>query len=150
MQCSMTYKKPIFQYFIFILSCKRKFHFMFLGLFSEVSEDSKNFGLLRDFSSSDKMLVHLKLQICFVLPGLISAIRSLKKIHWNCMISNPWYKITYTEYVNSNLFCRNSDIKQGYLRGISQIRQGYQVDIPGDIKTWVLGEKPPEHEKPPE
>ena len=34
---------------------------------------------MKDFSSFDKMLVHLKLQTCFVLPGLISAIRSLKK-----------------------------------------------------------------------
>ena len=34
---------------------------------------------LRDFSSFDKMLLHLKLQTCFVLPGLINAIRSFKK-----------------------------------------------------------------------
>ena len=30
--------------------------------------------VLIDFSSFDKILVHLKLQTCFVLPGLISAI----------------------------------------------------------------------------
>ena len=30
--------------------------------------------LLRDFSSFDIMLLHFKLQTCFVLPGLISAI----------------------------------------------------------------------------
>ena len=36
--------------------------------------------VLRDFSSFDEMLVHLKLQTWFALPGLISAIRSLKKI----------------------------------------------------------------------
>ena len=34
---------------------------------------------LRDFSSFDKMLVHLKLQTRFVLPGLISLIRSFQK-----------------------------------------------------------------------
>ena len=37
--------------------------------------------LLRDFSSFDTMLLHLKLQTYFVLPGLISAIRSLQKFH---------------------------------------------------------------------
>ena len=37
--------------------------------------------IFRDyFSSFDKILVHLKLQTCFVLPGLFSAIRSLKKM----------------------------------------------------------------------
>ena len=36
--------------------------------------------ILRDFSSFDKMLVHHKLQTCFVLPGLFSAIRSFQKI----------------------------------------------------------------------
>ena len=35
---------------------------------------------LTDFSSFDKMLAHLKLLACFVLPGLISAIRSFQKI----------------------------------------------------------------------
>ena len=34
---------------------------------------------LRDFYSFHKMLVHLKLLTCFVLPGFISATRSLKK-----------------------------------------------------------------------
>ena len=33
---------------------------------------------MRDFSSFDTMLLYLKLQTCFVLPGVISAIRSLK------------------------------------------------------------------------
>ena len=33
------------------------------------------FNFLKDFSSFDKMLVHLEFQTCFVLPGLISAIR---------------------------------------------------------------------------
>ena len=33
-----------------------------------------------DLSSFDKILVHFKLQTCFVLPGLFSAIRSFKKI----------------------------------------------------------------------
>ena len=36
---------------------------------------------LRDYSSFDIMLVHLKLQTCFVLPGLTSAIRSFQKFH---------------------------------------------------------------------
>ena len=36
--------------------------------------------LLIDFSSFDKILVHLKLQTCFVLPGLISTIQSFQKI----------------------------------------------------------------------
>ena len=34
-----------------------------------------------DFSSFDIMLLHLKLQTCFFLPGLISTIRSLQKFH---------------------------------------------------------------------
>ena len=34
---------------------------------------------LRDFSIFDTMLLHLKLQTCFVLPGLICAIRSFQK-----------------------------------------------------------------------
>ena len=35
---------------------------------------------MRDFSNSDIMLLHLKLQTCFVLPGFFSAIRSFQKI----------------------------------------------------------------------
>ena len=38
------------------------------------------FVSLRDFSSFDKILVHLKLLTCFVLPGLISAIQSFQNI----------------------------------------------------------------------
>ena len=37
--------------------------------------------LFRDyFSSFDKILIHLKLQTCFVLPGLFSAIQSFQKM----------------------------------------------------------------------
>ena len=39
------------------------------------------FMLREIFSSFDEMLIHLKLQTFFVLPGLISAIRSFRKFH---------------------------------------------------------------------
>ena len=46
--------------------------------------------VLRDyFSSFDKILVHLKLQTCFVLPGLFSAIRSFQKM----FIKIEWIRI---------------------------------------------------------
>ena len=35
---------------------------------------------LIDFSSFDKIFVHLKLQTCFVVPRLLSAIRSFRKM----------------------------------------------------------------------
>ena len=35
--------------------------------------------LLRNFSSFDIILLHLQLQTCFVLPGLLSTIRSFQK-----------------------------------------------------------------------
>ena len=36
---------------------------------------------MRDFSSFDIMLLHLKFQTCFVLPGLINAIRNFQIFH---------------------------------------------------------------------
>ena len=39
-----------------------------------------SYNILIDFSSFDKILVHLKLLTCFVLPGLFSAIRSFQKM----------------------------------------------------------------------
>ena len=55
---------------------------------------------LREFSSFDKMLVHLRLQTCFVLPGLISAIQSLKKIplelnEFKLVMYNHIYRIQF-------------------------------------------------------
>ena len=68
---------------------------------------------MRYFSCFHIMLLHLKLQICFVLPELISAIRSFQKLHYNWTYSNPWYVTTlYNNYAsrvlnqNNNIFWR--------------------------------------------
>ena len=45
----------------------------------EVINLASNYTTLK-FSSFDEMFVHLKLQTCFILPGLISAIRSFQKM----------------------------------------------------------------------
>ena len=47
------------------------------NIFSLCSFSEEKFWI--DFSSFDKILVHLKLQTCFVRPGLISAIWSFQK-----------------------------------------------------------------------
>ena len=49
---------------------------MYVGFSKQLS-----YMFTRDFSSFDIMLLHLKLQTCFVLPGLISAINSATDQH---------------------------------------------------------------------
>ena len=66
------------------------------------------------------------MDISFVLPRLISAIRNFQIFHWNWTNSNPWYIITYKEYDNSNAFFRNleneKDLYQSFrCQGISYV-----------------------------
>ena len=103
------------------------FVFLFLHVFMWEAFIQKNF-FMRDylFSIFDIMLLHLKLQTCFVLPGLISTILNFQKFHSNWTNWNPWYIITYTEYDNSNVFFRNSeneeDLYQNFTcQGISYV-----------------------------
>jgi len=89
---------------------------------------------LRYFSSFDIMLLHLKLQTCFVFPGLISAIWIfiyLKKHYFKTWkISQILYSIYCTCYIE--LYCTKQGISR---RGYMLIGQQLLTYLIADIHT---------------
>ena len=59
-----------------VYSLQRKLYSVHCTVYTNV-QCIDTLQLLRDFSSFDIMLLHLKLQTCFVLPGLISTITAV-------------------------------------------------------------------------
>ena len=60
--------------------------------------------LLRDFSSFDTMLLHLKFQTCFVLPGLISVITIMPAEFSIKIIMYVYVYNVHAVYSTSHLF----------------------------------------------